>query len=51
VADINGDGLADIVVTNSAALTLAAGVYQSQPGVLLQNPAAPGTFMALQNLP
>jgi len=50
-ADINGDGLLDIVVTSSGSLTLGAGVYQTQPGVLLQNAAVPGTFMALQNLP
>ena len=51
VADVNGDGLKDIVVTSAPAPTLTSGTYQMQPGVLLQNGAVPGTFAALQTLP
>jgi hypothetical protein len=50
IADVNGDGLLDIVVATGATTTLANGVYTNQPGVLLQDSAARGTFMALQNL-
>jgi hypothetical protein len=50
IADVNGDGLLDIIVATGATTTLVNGVYTNQPGVLLQNSAAPGTFMALQNL-
>ncbi len=46
IADINGDGFADIVVANLGSLSdgSAAGV-----SVLLQNPAAPGTFLPAAN--
>jgi hypothetical protein len=49
--DANGDGLIDIVTTNSAAQPYSNGAYTTQPGVLLQQSATPGTFSALQNLP
>jgi hypothetical protein len=51
VADVDGDGLVDIVVTNPAQLTVSGGVATTRPGVLLQDPAAHGSFKALQNLP
>jgi hypothetical protein len=51
LADANGDGLLDIVTTNSAAQPLVNGAYTTQPGVLLQQSAAVGTFGVLQNLP
>jgi hypothetical protein len=31
--------------------TLSGGVQTTRPGVLLQDPAAPGTFKPLQDLP
>jgi len=51
VADINDDGLPDIVTTNSATAPLTSGTYTTQPGVLLQSATVPGTFTAIQNLP
>jgi hypothetical protein len=50
IADVNGDGLLDIVTATGATHPLVNNVYTNTPGVLLQNPAAPGTFQALQNL-
>jgi hypothetical protein len=49
--DANVDGLLDIVTSNSASQPLVNGAYTTQPGVLLQQSATPGTFGALQNLP
>jgi hypothetical protein len=40
VTDVNGDGLPDIVIGGTSAVS-----------VLLQNPAAPGTFLAATNYP
>jgi len=51
VADINDDGFADIVTTNSATAPLTSGTYTTQPGVLLQSATVAGTFSAIQNLP
>ena len=51
VADVNGDGFADIVTSNAATTPLTSGAYATQPGVLLQSATTPGTFTALQNLP
>jgi hypothetical protein len=51
VADINGDGKRDIVVSNGVTNPVVNGVVTTNPGVLLQNATAPGTFGALQNLP
>jgi hypothetical protein len=48
---VNGDGLLDIVTTNSATQPLVNGVYAMQPGVLLQQAATLGTFEVLQSLP
>ena len=51
VADVNGDGKPDIIVGTGPVQTDANGVAPNVPGVLLQNPATPGTFGALQALP
>lgn len=51
VADVNGDGLADILVSNGPGSSTMNGVTMITPGVLLQNAAAPGTFSAVQNIP
>jgi FG-GAP-like repeat len=51
VADINGDGLLDIVVATGATQPVENGVITNEPGVLLQSASAPGSFTALQNLP
>ena len=51
VADINGDGKPDIVVSNGVSHTMQGGVSTTEPGVLLQSATAPGTFGTLQDLP
>jgi FG-GAP-like repeat len=51
VADINGDGKPDIVVSNGVTFPVVAGVSTANPGVLLQSTSAPGTFGMLQDLP
>lgn len=51
VADVDNDGLVDIVTSNSALSPLTSGTYVTQPGVLLQNAVTPGTFLPVQNLP
>src|ERR1700722_13611117 len=51
VADINGDGKPDIVVSNGVTNPIQGGVVTTHPGVLLQSATAPGTFGALQDLP
>src|SRR6185369_4975655 len=44
IADMNGDGLVDLVAANFGAGT--NGVGSAGVSVVLQNPAAPGTFSA-----
>jgi hypothetical protein len=51
LADVNGDGLIDIVVATGATHPVVNGIYTNTPGVLLQVASAPGTFAAPQNLP
>src|SRR5882762_3109686 len=51
VADINGDGKPDIIVSTGVSHPVQAGVVTNGPGVLLQSAATPGTFGALQDLP
>src|SRR5580698_1813735 len=51
VADINGDGKLDIVVSNGVTFPMQGGVSTTHPGVLLQSAATPGTFGPLQDLP
>jgi hypothetical protein len=51
IADINGDGKLDIVVSNGVTFPVQGGVVTTHPGVLLQSATTPGTFGALQDLP
>lgn len=51
VADVNGDGLPDIIVGTAPSQPTVNGVVTNTPGVLLQNAGAPGTFLPVQNLP
>jgi len=51
VADINGDGKLDIVVSNGVTHPMQGGVITTNPGVLLQSAANPGTFLPIADLP
>lgn len=51
IADIDGDGKLDIVVSNGVTFPMQGGVATTHPGVLLQSATTPGTFGALQDLP
>lgn len=51
VADVNGDGLADLVVPVGVSHPMVNGIVTNHPGVLLQVSGAPGTFGNVQDLP
>ena len=51
IADVDGDGLPDIIIATGVSQTVVSGVITNKPGVLLQSAASPGTFGALQDLP
>lgn len=51
VADVDADGYRDIIVATGPAQPATNGVMPNDPGVLLQNSGAPGTFGTLRSLP
>jgi hypothetical protein len=51
IADINGDGKPDIVVSTGVTHSMQSGVATTNPGVLLQSSTTPGTFGMLEDLP
>jgi FG-GAP-like repeat len=51
IADVNGDGKLDIVVSNGVTFPMQGGISTTHPGVLLQSATTPGSFGTLQDLP
>jgi hypothetical protein len=50
VADINGDGLPDIVTESGISSSVVNYLLRTPPGVLYQDPSHPGSFLPLENL-
>ena len=50
IVDVDGDGLPDVVTSSGVSSEVVNGTLTTPPGVLYQDPAHPGHFLALANL-